>query len=370
MNDLITQLPAQLAAVSTLLDQVADADYTDGLDPAATNVVGGLLGKNGGLSDLSRKVTKARSTLTEVNKKRKGRKDTGKRPKKVKESPELAGIKFWNETFIEKLTDISSVELDSEDFFKKLMEKKKGTISDDVAVGLELVMQGVGEVTRDEVGEFLENSSADQVLSNALTELQGGQIDELGKDELAAIFMSTSSESALQKRSYLSIYQNMFSSMSAVQYSIRWSLYNKQKHPNKAKQEVLDATFRKKEKIGPEEMVDPKSEEFEDFKCDHERYLRGANRLACAYQEATLVLICPQLCFAYFQNAEVGGKLSKTVKKLAETVGKDEARERGHRALIQSLIEPCECEELQQAYNHLEEAIETHVPEESESDGE
>ncbi|KAG8716881.1 hypothetical protein FRC09_015060 [Ceratobasidium sp. 395] len=359
MSNLITQLPTQLTAVSALLDQVADADYTRGLDPAAKNVVGGLLGKNGSLSNLSRKVTKARNTLNGVNKKRNGGKGTGGRPKKPKPNgnvvvPELQGVKFWEETFIQNLTEISSVELKPEDFFSKLMEKKNGTIPDDVAAGLELVVQGVGEVTPAEVKKFLANSAEDFVLSEAITELQDGEIDKLGKDELAAIFIATSSKSALRKRSYLNVYQNMICSMSAVRYSIRWSWYDKEEHPNKAKQEVLDATFRKKEKIGPETEVDSNSEEFQKFKGHHERYLRGANRLACAYQEAS--------------NAAVGGKLSNTIKSLADTVGQDQARERGHKALIQILVGACESDPLQQAYNHLEEAIEKHVPEESESD--
>ncbi|KAG8678407.1 hypothetical protein FRC09_019861 [Ceratobasidium sp. 395] len=143
------------------------------------------------------------------------------------------------------------------------------------------------------------------------------------------------------------------SSISAIQFAVGW-----QAHKKGAKQPIVEATFRKKMGLVEGEELD--KDEFKTFCSQHRYYVRGANRLACAYTVfGSLVLLCPQLSFGYFRGTSMGANLSKAITKFESRLVLNEKQELGHRALVQMVIQSSKSLGLQQVFNHLEEALET-----------
>ncbi|KAG8704248.1 hypothetical protein FRC08_002341 [Ceratobasidium sp. 394] len=205
------------------------------------------------------------------------------------------------------------------------------------------------------------------MLSHAFDEFTAGKIGGLQASDLATIYLLTHGEAdgKFTQRSHLEIYQNMLQWLSALRYAICWKALGKDKHPYKAKQKVAEAVFRAKYNIAPDVSVNRRSDLFVAFNHTHRTYIRAANRLLFAYQVfGSLLLLCPQLSFAYFRHSVLGNQLSATVKTLARSLNKAELkrRETNYQELLQLLVQSAAAEPLKTALGDFEGVMENVEP--------
>ncbi|KAG8747971.1 hypothetical protein FRC12_013949 [Ceratobasidium sp. 428] len=97
MSELVVQLSEQISQFTELLKQISEADFDDGLNEAASGVLGKLLGndKRQSLTALRFKVQDAKKKLKEVRpNKRKSTGTHGKKPKKprLEEVSRMSGV--------------------------------------------------------------------------------------------------------------------------------------------------------------------------------------------------------------------------------------------------------------------------------------
>ncbi|KAG8700318.1 hypothetical protein FRC09_006027 [Ceratobasidium sp. 395] len=332
MSDLILELSQSVASVSELLIQAAEADY----------------GSDGELGQLRNEALK----LDEVNPKKRASNGSSNGATK-RNKPQVP--KFWEDAFMDRLTELTSEDppnpsVSSPNWEWRSRQQRK----------LHILM-----------------ASENVVMDNALQGFEAGDVNTLGDQALTAIYdvcapqrkgtgtnlrqaTNIDGKGPFQERSILNIYQNIFCSVSAIQYSVRWKELRSDQHPNKATRPLLEAIFRKQQKLGSNAEVDRKSGVYKSFVGKHRNYVRVVNRLARAYN---------QLSFGYFNNADTGRRLSTLLRGLeSRDLGLDEERERGHVALVGMIARASGSVALRKAITQLEQTMKGFVPDES--DGE
>ncbi|KAG8683273.1 hypothetical protein FRC09_016181, partial [Ceratobasidium sp. 395] len=175
ISKLLVQLSTQIAEFSQLLNQISDADYAGGLNPAATNTLDKLLGKDKSksLTALRSKVMSAKKKLKEVQlKKRKsrgpGKPGAPKEPKtsgEGKDEPDTGD--FWHDSFIEELAGLTKTDVQTpEEFFEDLVYANQ------------------------EVQSFVDKYAEEAVLGHTLKAFQSYQATKLTGDHLAKLYLA------------------------------------------------------------------------------------------------------------------------------------------------------------------------------------
>lgn len=246
--------------------------------------------------------------------------------------------------------------------------KRQATRAEEAALGLRLIAKGVGEYQQKNIEQAFRKLRSADIKEKCLEEFDTltGIAQFSGEDMYRIVSASEKADDPTNLRTDVDMCQNLCQGFRALRFSLTLAELHFDPKASDAREKLLKEAFvakklSTKQPTAPAETgepavdevtvpltvdtVDKSSPDFKSFQNSYNDYKRGANRYLNAYRSlGSLLFLCPQLPFRYFNDPRLGKALQDAIQALHDQVftrtnpTTRDKREAVHKSLVREAV--------------------------------